>query len=128
MASSAVRKIGGGAASRGKSGRSSARPVLSADRFLHSAAKRGGINGRIAVEHGLNLCKEMEQTLRLNKHPGQELADILHVPRVAPLDFRQDLCIEIIMVEGDVAFRGDEAAPSVPTWKLRNEIGGRRER
>jgi len=98
--------------------------VFGAETRFHCPTERGGIDGGIAVELGLDGLEVTEDFLGIYELSLQHLPDILRVLRMTPLDFGKRLCIEVVVVEGEFALPGDVYGVVLPAGKLGNEIGG----
>jgi hypothetical protein len=55
----------------------------------------------------------------------QHEADVGSVLRVSALDLGQRLRVEVVVVEGDLPFAGDEYAALLPAGESRQEVCGR---
>lgn len=76
----------------------------------------------IAAESGLDACQEFEQAPGLDEAAAEHLLDVTHVLRMASLDLREGLRLEVVVVYRQLALLEREQTPILPAGHLRNEV------
>src|SRR5438132_10657249 len=84
-------------------------------RLLHEIAERTRIDRRIPIELGLDRGEQVEQACWIDQPARIHLHHVIDIAHVAPLEFRECLTIEIVMMKKKVALARDERAAIAPS-------------